>query len=106
MIVCARCSLVRLLPMIAFLAIVAPVKPAMSGEPKLSESEVVQIANSAAKAAGFKLSNFQKPNVRYERVEKNGTWSVLYDGKEVRLGNHFDVIVEDATKRATVLPGQ
>jgi hypothetical protein len=91
--------------MIGFLAIVAAVKPAMSGEPKLSESEVVQIANSAAKAAGFKLSDFQKPNVR-ERVEKNGTWSVFYNGKEVRLGNHFDVIVEEATKRATVRPGQ
>ena len=78
--------------------------PSTGHNPKLSESDVVAIANRAAKASGADLSQFHEPDPHYEYVSRNCTWSVFYQGIRPTIGNHFLVIVNDCT-RATQLSG-
>ena len=79
--------------------------PNTAHNPKLSESEVEAIANSAAKASGADLSQFHAPELHYEYVSKDCTWSVFYQGIKPMIGNHFLVVVNDCTRAARVWGG-
>jgi hypothetical protein len=94
--------LFTLAPCCSLLVIVA----AHAAEATLSAAEVTLIANKAAVAAGHKLSFFQQPRLRYERTQERSTWVVSYEGKELKLGNHFLVFVEDPSKHARVVGGE
>jgi hypothetical protein len=71
------------------------------------------MANRAAKAAGLRLINYEEiPVVSH----KGHDWIVLYDGKtpaplpdgrvELKIGNHFGVLVDDRTGEARVILGE
>lgn len=72
--------------------------------PKLTENEVVAIANQAAEASGADLSQFSKPEAYFEYVAKDYNWAVFYQGIKPTIGNHFLVVVNDRT-RGTQLSG-
>lgn len=73
--------------------------------PRLSEVEVLTIANDAARRAGTDLSKFNVPQAYFEYVDNNCTWSVLYEGIGDTIGNHFLVIVDDNTRQAQLFGG-
>ena len=56
-----------------------------------------------AEAAGAILADFNSPEAR--REEARGEWVVVYDGKKLLPGNHFMVVVDDATGQARLVPG-
>src|SRR5262249_32946804 len=52
-----------------------------SHKPKMSQAQVVQVANTAATAQGFILSEYGTPNARFEFPDRDWTWMVMYDLK-------------------------
>jgi len=66
---------------------------------------VVEIADQAAVEAGIELSRFDRPTVKFEFVEPNCTWSVLYDSRSGIIGSHFTVVVDDKTRHADLFGG-
>jgi hypothetical protein len=77
----------------------------ISHTPRLSEGEVLSIANRAAEAAGADLLQFKKPEAHFEYVSKDYNWSVFYDGLKPTIGNHFLVIVSDTTRNTDIIGG-
>ena len=58
--------------------------------PRLSKSDVVDIANRAA-----------------AYVRKDGSWTLFFEQKPpARPGGHFQVWIDDATRKADVMPGE
>jgi len=74
-------------------------------DPRLSEAEVLSIANRAAEAAGADLLQFKKPEAHFEYVSKDYSWSVFYVGVKPMIGNHFLVVVSDTTRKTRVAGG-
>jgi hypothetical protein len=73
---------------------------------KMSQEDVVRLANRAAADAGYKLTDYKAPEARYEFTKKDKTWSVFFDGKAPMPGNHFLVCVDDKTGKTQVMPGE
>ena len=74
---------------------------------KMSLTEVVGVASRAATDAGYKLSNYKDPEVSYESLRKDGTWTVFFDGKPPGLpGRHFLVWVNDRNGQTKLMPGE
>jgi hypothetical protein len=73
---------------------------------QLKVDEVIQIANMAAQEAGYNLSEFKKPKAYFGLGKKDQTWTVFYDGKILKHGNHFLVWVNDITRKTQVMPGE
>ena len=55
---------------------------------------------------GKKFSDYVPHQIGYEVIEAGGRWVALYSGLEHKPGNFFNVLVDDATKRADVLGGK
>jgi hypothetical protein len=82
----------------------------------MSQSEVIQVANAAAAAEGFRLSEYGVPQAQFEFSDRDRTWSVMYDLKlPTRWGppipkpqsahgapRHIFVIVDDKTRSPRV----
>jgi hypothetical protein len=77
-----------------------------SRSPRLSENEVIAIANNAAERAGHILSEYDKPRAKFNFVSKDSTWTVFYDGKIPAPGNHFMIWVKDQTGETQVMEGE
>lgn len=74
--------------------------PAATG-PRLTATEVIELANAEAKKQGYNPGEYQRPLADY--MAEDGTWSVSYDQKNADgLGKHFSVSVEDKTKKAAI----
>jgi hypothetical protein len=76
--------------------------PRSSHTPRLSEREVLTIANHAIEASGTDLSQFHAPEAHYDYVSKDCTWSVFYEGIKPDFGNVWLVVVNDNTRAARV----
>lgn len=71
--------------------------------PRLSASEVIELANTEARKQGYHLDEYHHPQADY--AEGDGTWSVSYDQTNADgAGNRFSVSVEDKTKKTSVVP--
>jgi hypothetical protein len=84
--------------------------------PQMSEVEVIQVANAAAVAKGFRLNEYRAPQARFEYPDRNRTWRVMYDLKlptpwgppipkpQSAHGapRHIFVIVDDKTRHTRV----
>lgn len=84
--------------------------------PRMQEAEVIQVANAAAAAEGFRLSEYGSPQARFEYPDRNRTWMVMYNLKlPTPLGpplpkpqsahgapRNFFVIVDDRTRHTQV----
>jgi hypothetical protein len=86
---------------IPFSVVAAPALPA-----KLTEDQVIKLANAAAKRSGYKLEDHEAPKARYEAEGRGGSWYVFYQAKARRPGGHFYVTVDDRTKSTEVWPGE
>ena len=54
----------------------------------------------------MKLPDYGSPQIGYQVIEAGGRWVVFYSGLELKPGNFFNVLVDDATKCADVLGGE
>jgi hypothetical protein len=70
----------------------------------LNESEVVALAKEAAERAGYRLENYEEPNVRFE-LDKTDEWVVTFRSKINPLV-HFFVTVDDQTGNTKLMPGE
>lgn len=80
-----------------------PVEP--TERPRRDELEVIAIAKEAAQKSGYDPNRYGPPEVRYEPVEEDRTWSVIFHGLNDVIGNHFLVVVDDRTGRAALHGG-
>ncbi len=86
----------------------------LEGKPKLQESKVREIADAYAKKQGFKLEEYQLPEIEYD-VQKQ-EWIIFYQGVPYRnpktgelsygLGDHFLVYVDDKTQDVRLYRGR
>src|SRR5438093_8715036 len=80
---------------------------------RMPQADVIQVANTAASAAGFHLGEYNAPVARFEFPERDRTWTVMYSLRvrapwnpplpalESTRGapSHFLVTVDDKTRR-------
>jgi hypothetical protein len=69
--------------------------------PRLTASEVINLADAEARIHGYDLNEYQRPQTQYRPADE--TWSVFY-GKQSddgAVGKHFTVSVEDKTKKTS-----
>jgi hypothetical protein len=87
---------------------VPPTASSSPSGPRLTEAEVIGLANAEASARGFNLDEYRRPQPQYT----DETWSVSYDPKSVDangmggVGKHFSVTVEDKTKKTSIATGR
>ena len=79
----------------------------------MTEAEVLQAANTAASAEGFRLNEYRAPDIRFEFYERDRSWTVMYNlripapwdppipAPQSAHGapRHFTVTVDDKTRR-------
>jgi hypothetical protein len=74
----------------------------------LTEEEVVDLADTAARSRGYDPAQYWRPDPRYNRADK--IWSLEYDQKAhyatEGIGKHFTVTVDNKTKKASIMPGK
>jgi hypothetical protein len=94
---------------ILFVAVLAGCATAPTA-PRLSEAEVIRLADAEARRHDYDLRAFERPEAHYNYLERDDTWWVRYEGKAVNgmtwVGNDFSVTVEDKTKKVWLLPGR
>ncbi len=71
---------------------------------KITSKAILRIANSKAKAAGYRLSDYKKPRV--ESSEDGSFLNVYYERKFAAPGGHFFVKVENKNGNAELLKGE
>jgi hypothetical protein len=76
--------------------------------PELTTREVIELADSVARANGIDLTKYQNPHAQYAAEEE--AWAVAYDQKAAdgppEPGRNFIVSVGDKTKRTSIGPGK
>ena len=74
---------------------------------QLPENEVIRIAEAKTRSEGFDLQKYNMTGCHYEFTEKDHTWTVFFQLKPpTPPGGHFMVIVDDQTKKATLMRGK
>ena len=75
---------------------------------RLTKEEVVDVADTVARAHGYDLTEYERPEPQYDSADQ--TWSLSYDQKPVdgtaEIGKHFSVAVGDKTKRTVLVAGK
>jgi hypothetical protein len=76
-------------------------------EAQLPKNEVISIAEATARSEGFDLQKYNMTGCHYEFTEKDHTWTVFFQLKPpTPPGGHFVIIVDDQTKKATLMRGK
>jgi hypothetical protein len=70
--------------------------------PRLTEVEVVAIADALARNEGYDLNQWHKGLAHFEPADPDCTWVVAYDSLGNALPGQFLVQVNDNTKRASL----
>ena len=78
-------------------------EPARSG---LTAAEVIELADAEARAQGYDLGAYQRPQLQYAATDN--TWSISYDKKHDagEAGKPISVKVDDKTKKASIVAGK
>ena len=78
-------------------------EPARSG---LTATEVIELADAAARAQGYDLGAYQRPQLQYAAT--TNTWSVSYDKKHDagEAGKPISIKVDDKTKKTSIVAGK
>jgi len=67
--------------------------------------EVLGVARRSAKAEGYDLDEFAPPKITFDSESRQ--WWLFFEGeKNPAPGNHFSVVVDDRTGRASVFRGE
>ena len=71
----------------------------------MTKEEVIGMADTAARAAGYDLNKYSRPKPEYNGAA--GRWSLVYDKKASSEGSSepFSVLVDDKTKKASIVSG-
>jgi hypothetical protein len=74
--------------------------------PPLSKDEVIDLANTIARARGYNPAGYEPPEAEYHTSDD--TWSLSYDQKAADgtadAGKHFSVKVDGKTKKVVIEP--
>ena len=73
---------------------------------RLKPKEAIALASKTAKKQGLDLAKFRQSTICFDATKKGGEWTVFYDGRELRLGNHFLVWVRDDTGGTQYMHGE
>jgi len=79
---------------------------ASKAETHLKPKEAIALASKAAKKEGLDLAKFRQSTICFDATKTGGQWTVFYDGRELRLGNHFLVWVRDDTGATKYMHGE
>jgi hypothetical protein len=75
---------------------------------RLTEEEVVDLADAAARSRGYDPAQYWRPDPHYNPAAK--TWSLVYDQKAHYatggIVKHFTVTVDNKTKGTVFVPGK
>lgn len=82
----------------------SPTEPAraLGGNPPLSKEEVIDLANTTARAHGYDLAQYERAEARYN--ESDDAWALSYEQKSAESGKRFTVMVDGKTKKAAIVP--
>lgn len=72
----------------------------------LKPKEAIALASRAAKKKGLDLTKFRQSSICFDATKEGGEWTVFYDGRELRIGNHFLVWVRDDTGATKYMHGE
>lgn len=74
--------------------------------PRLTATEVIELADAEARTQGYDLGTYQRPQAQYATTDN--TWSVSYDQSNDagEAGKPFSVKVEDKTKKTSIVAGR
>ena len=79
----------------------------MSTAPRLTQTEVIDLADTAVRGHGDNLDDYRRPRADYAAT--NQSWSVVYDDKSADestgTAKHLSVIIDDKTKKASITAG-
>ncbi len=76
-------------------------------ETRLTEDEVIKIAEAAARSERFNLHDYNTTGCHYEFTGPDRTWNVVFEPKNARqLGGDFVVRVDARTRLAKLIRGQ
>jgi hypothetical protein len=72
---------------------------------RLTNSEVVGLADAAAQTKGYDLNHYQRSDPQFDGIDN--TWLVSYDAKpdSAQSAKRLNVAVDDKSKRTAVVPG-
>lgn len=73
---------------------------------RLKPKEAIALASKAAKKEGLDLAKFRQSTICFDAIKTGGEWTVFYDGRELRVGNHFLVWVRDDTGATKYMHGE
>lgn len=73
-------------------------------EKRLTISDAVTRASRTAEANNVDLTKFQQSSICFDAIEKS--WTVFFEGREPRPGNHFMVLVHDTDDVTKFMPGE
>jgi hypothetical protein len=77
------------------------------GTARLRQDAVITIAKARAVQEGFDLTKYDLKGCHYEFRHKDHTWTVFFELKPpTPLGGHFQVSVDDKTKKTTLMRGE
>lgn len=90
-------------------ATIPPTVASSPTRPRLTKSEVIELADAEARTRDYDLGEYQRPQVQYAAADD--TWAVSYDQKNDAngmgdAGKHFSVSVEDRTKKTSIVAGR
>ena len=68
----------------------------------VDQDEAVRLATAKAEEEGWDLSTFEAPVA----ARRDDGWMVRFEGRRPAPGNHFVVVVEDATGEVALWPGR
>jgi hypothetical protein len=75
--------------------------------PPLSKDEVIDLAETLARAHGYNTSEYERSETQHS--ETDDTWSISYEQKPgegtAEAGKHFSVTVDGKSKKASIVPG-
>jgi len=93
---------------LALFALCVSAVPVM-GAPRMSQAEVIRVADAAARRAGYNLSEYSRSAPSLDRELK--MWIITYDKHPdkngmTEVGAHFFINVDDGTGKAGHQPGR
>jgi hypothetical protein len=68
----------------------------------MDERQATDAATTHAEHEGWNLGDYEEPTASLDA----GFWTVDFAGREPRPGNHFLVLVNDATGETELVPGR
>ncbi len=72
-------------------------------EPRLSKQTVITLVEGYLSDRKTNIKKYSVDDILYSYTDKN--WTFLYISKDLRLGGHFYLQIDDSTKMIEFIPG-